>query len=156
MKTIKLTLMAVVLAATTNLAAFAQNYKAPKIDASGKVTDEKGVLIGHVSKEGLITDAKGEKIGFVDGAGMLVDSKGDKLGKPEKNGNFAPYFNGASDKSTWTTTAPANGTCYVKNSKGEVVAEVHENYKMYGACAIHCLQHHMKHSEVMDHTKHDK
>jgi hypothetical protein len=110
------------------------------------------VFIGSVTTEGVVTDAKGQKMGQIDSKGMLVNSKGEVMGKPEKNGNFVRYFNGAGDKASWTTTAPANGTCYVKNAKGEVIAEVHGNYKMYGACAIHCLQHHMKH-EDMQHAK---
>lgn len=153
MKTIKSFLLALLVIVTTSSIALAQNYKAPKIDASGKVTDESGVFIGSVTVDGVITDAKGVKIGYIDANGMLVDSKGEIMGKPEKNGNFTPYFHGTSDKATWTTTAPANGTCLVKNAEGKVVAEVHENYKMYGACAIHCLQHGMKHGEVHEHTK---
>ncbi len=153
MKTIKSLLLVLIIGATTCSMTFAQNYKAPKIDASGKVTDEEGAFIGTVTKEGVITDAKGEKIGHIDAAGMLVDNKGKIIGKPEKNGNFVPYFHETPDKATWSTTTPENGTCLVKNTKGEVIAVVHENYKMYGACAIHCLQNHMKHGEVLDKSK---
>jgi hypothetical protein len=153
MKTIKSLLLVFLIGAATCSMTFAQNYKAPKIDASGKVTDETGTFIGSVSEQGLIKDAKGVEIGHINANGMLVDSKGKVMGKPEKNGNFIPYYHETPDKATWTTTAPENGTCYVKNSKGEVVALVHENYKMYGACAIHCLQNHMKHGEVMDKSK---
>lgn len=139
--------------ATTYSTTFAQNYKAPKIDASGKVTDRMNTYIGSVTKEGVITDAKGVKIAYIDADGMLVDSKGHKMGKAEKNGNFLPYFNETPEKGAWTTGAPQNGTCYVKDADGKVMAIVHENYKMFGACAAHCLQNHMKHGEVMDKSK---
>lgn len=153
MKTIKSVLLVFLIGTATCSMSFAQNYKAPKIDASGKVTDESGTFMGSVTHEGVIKDAKGEKIGYINSNGMLVDGKGVVIGKPEKNGNFTPYFDGKPDTAMWTITPPANGTCLVKNSKGEVVAVVHENYKMYGACAIHCIQNHMKHGEVLDKSK---
>lgn len=131
----------------------AQNYKAPKIDASGRITDKEGRQIGTVTKEGVISDAKGMKIGHIDGNGMLIDEKtGDKLGKADKNGNFLPHFARTPDEG-WSISAPINGTCLVKDKNGNIKAEVHENYKAAGACAIHCLTHHMKHGEVMDEKK---
>jgi Heavy metal binding domain len=50
-------------------------------------------------------------------------------------------------------STPQNGTCLIKDKKGNVKAEVHETYKNIGACSIHCLTHHMKHGEIMDETK---
>ena len=88
MKTIKSFLLALLVVATTGSIALAQNYKAPKIDASGKVTDTAGVFLGSVTAEGMITDAKGVKIGHIDANGMLVDAEGKIMGKPEKNGNI--------------------------------------------------------------------
>jgi hypothetical protein len=131
----------------------AQNYKAPKINASGKITDKDGKHIGNVTKDGVVSDATGMKIAHIDAEGMLVDDKtGKKLGKAEKNGNFLPHFAKTPDEG-WSTSAPMNGTCLVKDKSGNIVAEVHENYKQYGACAIHCLTHHMKHGDVMNEKK---
>jgi hypothetical protein len=131
----------------------AQNYKAPTIDASGKVMDSKGEHIGNLSKEGVITNAAGTKVAYVDSEGFLVDAmSGKKLGKGEKNGNFMLYTKETPDKG-WTTDAPLNGTCLVKDDKGNVKAIVHENYKQFGACAAHCLSNHMDHDKVMDEKK---
>lgn len=131
----------------------AQNYKAPKIDASGKITDKDGKQIGTITKEGVISDAKGVKLGHIDGNGMLIDDKtGEKLGKAEKNGNFLPHYAKTPDQG-WSISAPLNGTCLVKDKAGNVKAEVHENYKQFGACAIHCLTNHMNYNEVMDEKK---
>jgi len=130
----------------------AQNYKAPKIDASGKITDHEGKHIGSMTKEGVVMDAMGMKVAYIDANGTLVDMKGKKLGKAEKNGNFIPEFAKTPDEG-WSISTPLNGTCLVKDKDGNVKAEVHENYKAFGACAIHCLTHHMDHSKVMDEKK---
>lgn len=131
----------------------AQNYKAPKIDASGKITDKDGNFIGSVTKDGMITDSKGVTLGHVDGSGNLINEKtGEKLGKAEKNGNFLPHFAKTNDKG-WVVSTPENGTCYIKDKDGNIKAEVHESYKAFGACAIHCLSNHMNHTEVQDEKK---
>ena len=131
----------------------AQNYKAPKIDASGKITDKDGKHMGSVTKDGVIIDAMGMKVAHIDANGTLVDDKtGEKLGKAEKNGNFVPHFAKTPDEG-WSISAPLNGTCLVKDKDGNIKAEVHENYKASGACAIHCLTHRMNHGEVMDEKK---
>src|SRR5436190_3496002 len=133
----------------------AQNYKAPKIDASGKITDKNGKQIGTITKDGVINDASGMKVAYVDATGTLVDGMtGEKLGKAEKNGNFVPQFTKTPDEG-WSISAPLNGTCLVKDKDGNVKAEVHENYKQFGACAIHCLTHHMNHNETMNKSKID-
>jgi hypothetical protein len=143
--------MLLILLATFSL--HAQNYKAPKIDASGKVMNEKGHHIGNISAEGVITDANGQKIASIDPDGFLIDAaSGKKLGKGEKNGNFIPYFKETPDKG-WTIDAPLNGTCLVKDEKGNVKAIVHENYKQFGACAAHCLSNHMDHHKIMEQAK---
>lgn len=132
----------------------AQNYKAPKIDATGGIYDMEGKKVGSVNKKGEIMDEMGMKMAYVDGNGVLVDAKtGKKLGKAEKNGNYTFYTSPTPDGKGLTTTPPANGTCYVKTAEGKVVMEVHENYKMYGACAAHCLQNNMKHTDVMEKSK---
>lgn len=131
----------------------AQNYKAPKIDASGKITDKDGKHIGSVTKEGVVNDAMGMKVAYVDATGTLVDNKtGRKLGKAEKNGNFVPAFAKTPDEG-WSVSTPMNGTCLVKDKDGNIKAVAHENYKAFGACAVHCLTHHMDHDKVMEEGK---
>src|SRR3977135_3969829 len=85
-----LTLLGLILAMSL---AQGQNYKAPKIDASGKIMDKDGKHIGTMTKDGVINDAMGMKVAYVDSNGTLVDAKtGKKLGKAGKNGNFTPDF----------------------------------------------------------------
>jgi|SRR5882672_8938016 len=127
-----------------------QNYKAPKIDFSGKITDKDGKHIGNVTTAGVITDTMGMKVAYINAEGMLIDEKtGKKLGKAEKNGNFIPVFAETPDKG-WSVSTPLNGICMVKDKDGNIKAEVHENYKQFGACAVHCLTNHMNHDQVID------
>ena len=128
----------------------AQNYKASKIDASGRVTDKYGNYIGGITKEGIITDASGTKVAHMDSEGSLIDEKtGEKMGKADKNGNFISHFGKTPDQG-WSVSAPMNGTCLVKDKDGKVIAEVHENYKQFGACAVHCLTNKMDHNKILD------
>ena len=138
--------------ALTMSCAYAQNYKAPKIDASGRVTDKNGKYVGNVTKEGVITDSAGVKVAYVDATGTALDASGKKLGKAGKNGNFVSQFEKTPDEG-WSVSAPMNGTCLVKDKDGNVKAEIHENYKEFGACAVHCLTHHTDHAKVMDEKK---
>jgi len=155
MKTTKKSITLVFALLLATLYAAAQNYKAPKIDASGKVTDVHGKHIGNIDTSGTITDAHGTKIAYVDAEGFVIDaSTGKKIGKGEKNGNFTPYYKETPDKG-WATDAPLNGMCLVKDEKGNVKAVVHENYKQFGACAAHCLANHMDHHQVMTEKKKD-
>lgn len=154
MKTLKKITLAILGVVFAINFASAQNYKAPKIDATGKMFDKNGKHIGSVNTKGEIMDASGMKIASVDANGVLIDTKtGKKIGKAEKNGNYTYYAAPTKDGKNLTTAAPMNGTCMVKDASGKVVAEVHENYKQFGACAIHCLQNHMKHDEVLDKSK---
>ncbi len=149
LKQIKLVILGLVLAINIGRA---QNYKAPQIDASGKITDKNGNYIGSVTTKGVIMDTSGKRIAHVDAEGILVDEKtGKKLGKAEKNGNFIPHFSKTNDEG-WTVSAPMNGTCMVKDKDGNIKAEVHENYKQFGACAVHCLTNHMDHEKVLDNS----
>jgi len=119
----------------------AQNYKAPTIDASGKVMVD-GKYAGEITDSTIINHEK-STIAIVGNNGEVMDAKTKKkLGKAEKNGNFV-YFE--SDEH-WTLSDPnAEGYCEVKDKNGVVVGMVHQNYKQQGACAIHCLT--VKHKE---------
>jgi len=147
LKNILLVVLAVVMVMNISQA---QNYKAPTIDASGKIADKEGNHIGTVTKEGVITDAMGMKIAYIDAEGSLVDAKtGKKLGKAAQNGNFISADAKTSDEG-WIVSAPVNGICLVKDKKGNVIVEVHENYKQYGSCAIYSLTNHRDHNTVID------
>src|SRR5258706_11111524 len=97
------------------------DYKGHRIDASGKVTNEKGKRIGSVTKEGVISDSSGMKIAYVDGNGSLIDAMtGKNLGKVGKNGNFVPY----SSTAGWSASSAENGSCLIKDEKDNVKAVV--------------------------------
>lgn len=120
--------------------ATAQNYKAPQIDASGKMTNKEGNHVGNITKEGVV-EMEGKKMAHIDTEGNIVDAAtGKKMGKAEKNGNFTYHFTSTKDAEAFTITAPVQGICEVKNTKGETVMLVHENYKAQAACAYHCMQ----------------
>lgn len=119
--------------------AVAQNYKAPAIDASGKLSDAHGNHIGTF-KDGAMMGHDGKKMSTIDPEGNLVDANGKKIGKAEKNGNFMYFTKETSDGKNFNVGAPAQGICEVKDDQGKVVMYVHENYKAQAACAYHCAQ----------------
>jgi hypothetical protein len=41
-----------------------------------------------------------------------------------------------------------NGICEVKDKNGKTVLLVHENYKQYGACTMHCLMMKNEHKDM--------
>lgn len=139
MKTIKkvaLSILGVVFALTF---AVGQNYKAPAIDASGKLTNSKGEHVGTF-KDGTMMGHDGKKMASIDAQGNLIDAAGKKVGKAEKNGNFKYFSKETPDGKNFVVGAPAQGICEVKDDKGNVVMLVHENYKAQAACAYHCAQ----------------
>ena len=139
MKTIKKIMFGVIGLIIIITSANAQNYKAPKIDAAGKVTID-GLHVGSINKDGHILDAKGDKVATVDNEGELVDIKtGKKLGKAAKNGTFTEYYADGKTEVHTFSEPDKDGYCELKNKSGKVIGVVHENYKQQGACAIHCL-----------------
>jgi hypothetical protein len=130
---------------------YSQNHKQPKpaINAQGKVTDAKGKHIGWVTtSDRTIKDATGIKIAHIDDNGNAIDAAtGKALGKAAKNGTYLYHVeNGVAD--SLTVSVPMNGTCEVKDKDGNTVLSVHENYKQYGACALHCLQMKNEHKDM--------
>lgn len=121
---------------------YAQNYKQPlpSIDAKGKITDAKGKHIGWITSDGIIKDATGAKVAHIDNQGNAVDAATWKnLGKATKNGTYLYHVkSGVSD--SLTVSIPMNGICEVKDKNDKTLMLVHENYKQYGACAMHCLE----------------
>ncbi|WP_138994270.1 hypothetical protein [Larkinella sp. C7] len=129
---------------------YAQNYKQPipSVDAKGKITDAEGKHIGWVTSDGIIKNAAGIKIAHIDNQGNAFDATtGEKLGKAAKNGNYLYHVNGGASDSL-TVSVPMNGICEVKDKNGKTVLLVHESYKQYGACAMHCLQMKNEHKDM--------
>jgi len=140
MKTIS-TFLLMILGLSLVICVSGQDYKHPygSIQEDGKVLSPDGKHLGWVTKEGIIKDSTGLKVAHVDSEGNLVNAtSGKKIGKVQKNGNYVSHYAKTSDKG-WTVASPMNGTCDVKNEKGETVVKVHESYKQFGACAYHCL-----------------
>lgn len=150
MKNIRLIAASLFFVLIATVISFGQNYKqpVPSIDAKGKVTDKHGKHIGWVTQYGLIKNAAGTKLAHIDANGDVIDTKtGKSIGKAEKNGNYIYHFP-ANNKDKLTVSAPMNGTCEVKDLHGKTVLLVHENYKQYGACALHCLQMQKEHKDM--------
>lgn len=139
MKTIKKVTLAILAVVLAIHFVAAQNYKAPAIDASGKLTDGHGKHIGTF-KDGEMMGHDGKKMATIDAEGNLVDAAGKKMGKAEKNGNFMYFTKETPDGKNFKIGAPAQGICEVKDDKGHVVMLIHENYKAQAACAYHCAQ----------------
>lgn len=141
MKKLSFTLLLLILVIASQ-SVFSQNYKQPipSIDAQGKIMDATGKHIGWVTSDGVIKDAAGRKIAHIDDQGNAVNATtGEVLGKASKNGTYLYHVgNGGSD--SLTVLSPMNGKCEVKDRNGKTVLIVHENYKQYGACALHCLE----------------
>lgn len=141
MKKLPFTLLLLVLV-TAAQTVLSQNYKQPipSIDAQGKIMDGKGNHIGWITSDGVVKDASGKKIAHIDDQGNAVNaSTGKVLGKASKNGTYLYHVeNGHSD--SLTVLSPMNGKCEVKDKNGKTVLLVHENYKQYGACGLHCLE----------------
>jgi hypothetical protein len=140
MKNIKKIIFAI-LGVVLALSLKAQDYKHPYglVNEEGKILSPEGKHIGWVTSDGIIKNSEGLKIAHIDTDGNLIDAKtGKKMGKAQKNGNYVPHYVKTPDQG-WSVSPPMNGTCEVKNEKGEIVVIIHENYKQYGACAYHCL-----------------
>lgn len=103
----------------------------------------KGHIIHQNKQIGTITtkggnNLEGKPITMINSNGNIVDTNGKVLGKAPKNGTFIYYFDKNSEK--YSVGKPNhNGICEVKNSNGETVLLLHNNYKKQAACAIHCL-----------------
>jgi hypothetical protein len=122
--------------------AYAQNYKQPlpSIDAKGKITNAKGKHIGWITSDGIIKDATGAQVAHIDNQGNAVDAAtGKNLGKAAKNGTYLYHVKSGVNDSL-TISIPMNGICEVKDKNDKTLMLVHENYKQYGACAMHCLE----------------
>jgi hypothetical protein len=85
-------------------------------------------------------NAKGEKVAFVDAQGNLTDAQGKKMGRVAKNGTYSDLKGNV----LLTVSTPKGEQCQVLDPKGKVVAQLHNNYKTQGACAVHCLATDMK------------
>ena len=126
----------------------AQNYKVAHIDSVGEVKDGYGKVVGSITIEGTVRNTLGVKMAFIDKGLELVEVKGGrKMGLTKWNGDFTPYYLG-SPISPWTMSSASNGVCFLKDSKHNVIAEVNETYKKFGACAVHFFDDQAKYDEA--------
>lgn len=112
------------------------------INAKGEVMD-RGIKLGHISKEDIVYNNKGKKLGFIKN-GKVYDAEGNSLGKAKKGGKyynesgaFVLYVDGDDEK------------CKILDPKGHVLGYVHKNYKLH-ACATHCFFKEKNIEEDMD------
>ncbi|MDX2191350.1 MAG: hypothetical protein SFY32_15970 [Bacteroidota bacterium] len=134
----KLVKIAAIIAATmlSVSVAFSQNYKAVKIDASGKVTDEKGIVVASVSSDGTITDAKGAVLGKIEG-NSLKDKMGMKMGEIMDNGSFK---DGSGTVIYTVSAADKDGKCSIMDKSGTLLGTVDKAQLKAAACVMHCLK----------------
>ncbi|RVU24159.1 hypothetical protein EOJ36_09545 [Sandaracinomonas limnophila] len=119
----------------TSFCSLAQT-KVPYVDYKGHIYYQ-NKQIGNLTKDGSL-DNNGKVVTKVNGNGEIIDSNGKQLGKLAKGSSFVYYFNDKTEK--YTIGKPShNGMCEVKNSDGQTVMLLHNNYKQQVACAIHCL-----------------
>ena len=132
-----------ILLVSCSFLSFSQNYKTlkvPNVDASGKITDRNGDLIGYVTKDADIKDETNTKVGHFDAFGSIIDEKsGEPFGKTDQDGNFTMVKN--KKVISWKSFPPENGMylCLIKNKTGKIVGLVHKSYKQYGTGAINFL-----------------
>jgi hypothetical protein len=118
----------------SNLVAFGQE-KVPMVDSKGHIYYDKK-QIGSISKSGGM-DMTGKAVTRIDKNGNVVDSTGKAIGKLTKGSTFQYYIDGKAQK--FSISKPDHtGICYVKDSKGQTVLLLHNNYKQQVACAMHC------------------
>jgi hypothetical protein len=108
----------------------------PLVDYKGHILYN-NKQIGSLNSTGSF-DKAGKSVLKINGDGNVVDASGKVKGKAPKGGSFIYYFNDKPE--TFTIGKPSHeGLCEVKNSKGETVMLLHNNYKAQSACAVHCL-----------------
>ncbi|MFL5729218.1 MAG: hypothetical protein ACJ75J_07000 [Cytophagaceae bacterium] len=109
------------------------------IDSAGSFQKCNGALtLGTAYKEGVIKN-KGEKVAGLDGKRYFTDSKGKIIGKVSENGNF--YSN--KGKLLYSVRCGGAKQCEVMDSKGNVIAKVHEDYKLVAGGLACCLKNEM-------------
>lgn len=113
---------------------FAQD-KVPMVDSKGHIYYDKK-QIGNISATGGM-DMSGRAVTRIDKNGNVVDSTGKAIGKLAKGSTFQYYIDGKAQQ--YSISQPDhNGMCYIKDSKGNTVLLLHNNYKQQVACAMHC------------------
>jgi hypothetical protein len=101
------------------------------INAKGEVLD-RGIKLGHISKEDIVYNNRGKKLGFIKN-GKVYDAEGNSLGKAKKGGK---YYN---DSGEFVLYVEGDGEkCKILDPKGHSLGYVHKNYKLH-ACAAHCF-----------------
>jgi hypothetical protein len=112
------------------------------INGKGEVLD-RGIKLGHISKEDIVFNNQGGKLGFIKN-GKVYDAEGNPMGKAKKggkyyneSGQFVLYVEGSDEK------------CKILDAKGHALGYIHKNYKLH-ACAVHCFFKEKSIEEDMD------
>ena len=111
--------------------------KVPMVDSKGHIHyDNK--QIGSIKASGGF-DKNGRSVTKIDKNGNVVDSTGKIIGRLAKGQTFEYYID---DKAEQFSISNPNhsGICYVKDSKGNTIMLLHNNYKQQVACAMHCAK----------------
>ncbi len=103
----------------------------PRLQADGKVVDEKGKQLGYITKDGKVCDVTGKVIGIIAASGDVTTANGKGIvGVIQKDGSFK-------SKKGHVVTTGGDGAIMVA---GKMVGHVDEAYKIKShGCAVHCF-----------------
>jgi hypothetical protein len=103
----------------------------PRLQADGKVVDEKGKQLGYITNDGKVCDITGKVIGIIAETGDVTAANGKGIvGVIQKDGSFK-------SKKGHVVTTGGDGQVMVA---GKMVGHVDEAYKTKShACALHCF-----------------
>ena len=103
----------------------------PRLQANGKVVDEKGKPLGYITKDGKVCDVTGKVIGIIAETGDVTTANGKGIiGVIRKDGSFKT-------KKGHVVTTGGDGAIMVAS---KMVGHVDEAYKIKShGCAVHCF-----------------
>lgn len=103
----------------------------PRLQADGKVVDEKGKQLGYITKDGKVCDVTGKVIGIIAETGDVSTANGKGIiGVIQKDGSFK-------SKKGHVVTTGGDGAIMVA---GKMVGHIDEAYKIKShGCAVHCF-----------------
>jgi hypothetical protein len=132
-----LLLMALTLATSVTISAFAQTAKDTTekiyINAKGGIHNHAGTKLGYIDKDNMVRDNTGKELYFIDKNGNVIGSDGRKLGMAKKNGS---YYN-INGENVLNTKDIDKENCAILDPQGHNFGTAHKNYKLH-ACAAHC------------------
>jgi hypothetical protein len=132
-----LLLMALTLATSVTISAFAQTAKDTTekiyINAKGGIHNHAWTKLGYIDKDNMVRDNTGKELYFIDKNGNVIGSDGRKLGMAKKNGS---YYN-INGENVLNTKDIDKENCAILDPQGHNFGTAHKNYKLH-ACVAHC------------------